>query len=172
MRAAGTCCATSSSLPVRHAQVDPLWFVGGVGCIVLVAAGVRRRDRLAPVAWVAIACVSIAINGSRDLPQYFLQAAPALALAAGLAAAIALPPLPAVARWVVVLLLAAGPGGSATIRSPSSHGTSGTTRSTPLGRIDRRTHLARYGGARDTDKYSALDNMRHRRVPRVADGPG
>jgi hypothetical protein len=27
------------------------------------------------------------------------------------------------------------------------------------GRIDRRTHLARYGGARDIDKYSALDNM-------------
>jgi alpha-beta hydrolase superfamily lysophospholipase len=27
------------------------------------------------------------------------------------------------------------------------------------GRIDRRTHLARYGGQRDVDKYSALDNM-------------
>jgi hypothetical protein len=26
------------------------------------------------------------------------------------------------------------------------------------GRVDRRAHLARYGGQRDTDKYSALDN--------------
>ena len=32
--------------------------------------------------WVAAACLTIAINGSRDLPQYFVQAAPALALAA------------------------------------------------------------------------------------------
>jgi hypothetical protein len=28
-----------------------------------------------------------------------------------------------------------------------------------LGRIDRRTHLARYGGLREIDKYSALDNL-------------
>ena len=39
-----------------------------------------RRERLVAVAWVAAACLSIAINGSRDLPQYFVQAAPALAL--------------------------------------------------------------------------------------------
>ena len=36
-----------------------------------------------PVVWVAAACLSIAINGSRGLPQYFVQANPALALAAG-----------------------------------------------------------------------------------------
>ena len=36
-----------------------------------------------PVVWVAAACASIAINGSRGLPQYFIQANPALALAAG-----------------------------------------------------------------------------------------
>ena len=34
------------------------------------------------MAWTAAACLTIAINGSRDLPQYFVQAAPALALAA------------------------------------------------------------------------------------------
>ena len=28
-----------------------------------------------------------------------------------------------------------------------------------FGRIDRRAHLARYGGARDADKYSALANL-------------
>jgi hypothetical protein len=73
------------SFPIQHARVDALWFVGGLGCLVLVIAGiragVRRRAAWLPVAWVGIACLSIAINGSRNLPQYFLQAAPALALA-------------------------------------------------------------------------------------------
>ncbi len=35
-----------------------------------------RRERLVPVVWVAAACASIAINGSRGLPQYFIQANP------------------------------------------------------------------------------------------------
>src|SRR5262249_58861134 len=102
--------------PIRHAQVDPLWFVGGVGCASRVVVSVRAlaQRRLVtgwiPVVWVALACVSIAMNGSRDLPQYFLQAAPALALAAGMAAAIAIPPLPVAARWAVVLLLALATG--------------------------------------------------------------
>jgi hypothetical protein len=72
------------SFPIQHARVGALWFVGGLGCLVLVMAGiragVRRRAAWLPVAWVGIACLSIAINGSRNLPQYFLQAAPALAL--------------------------------------------------------------------------------------------
>ena len=46
-------------------------------------ARLGARERLVPVVWVAAACVSIAINGSRGLPQYFIQANPALALAAG-----------------------------------------------------------------------------------------
>ena len=44
--------------------------------------GTARRRSL----WVAAACLSIAINGSRGLPQYFVQANPALALAAAGAA--------------------------------------------------------------------------------------
>ena len=39
--------------------------------------------------WVAAACLSIAINGSRSLPQYFIQANPFLALAAASGAAVA-----------------------------------------------------------------------------------
>lgn len=70
------------TFPVRHARVDALWLVGGAGCAVLLAAARRGIDRLIPVAWTAAACLTIAINGSRDLPQYFVQAAPALALAA------------------------------------------------------------------------------------------
>jgi hypothetical protein len=145
--------------PLRHAKVDPLWFVGGVGCIVLVVAAVRRRAAWLPIAWVAIACVSIAINGSRELPQYFLQAAPALALAAGLAATSALAPLPVLARWLVVLLVAYGTWRVGDDPFPKLARNVWQDTQYALGRIDRRTHLTRYGGARDTDKYSALDNM-------------
>ena len=144
--------------------VDALWFVGGLGCIVLLSsrrALAQRRPVLdgfrSPGSRVA--CLSIAINGSRDLPQYFLQAAPALALAAGVAAAIG----PAAAAGGRALgRRAAGrgrrSGGRATIRSRSSPATSGTTRSTRSAGSTAATHLAKYGGARDVDKYSALDN--------------
>jgi len=136
-----------------------LWFVGGVGCSVLIVAGVRRRTAWLPVAWVAIACMSIAINGSRELPQYFLQAAPALALAGGLAATSALTPLPVLARWLVVLLVAYGTWRVGDDPFPKLTRNVWQDTQYAFGRIDRRTHLARYGGARDTDKYSALDNM-------------
>jgi hypothetical protein len=68
--------------PVDRARDDALWTLGGGGCAVLLAASLWSRERLIPVIWVATACLSIAINGSRGLPQYFVQAAPALALAA------------------------------------------------------------------------------------------
>jgi hypothetical protein len=145
--------------PLRHAQVDPLWFAGGLGCIVLIVAGMRRRTAWLPVAWVAIACVSIAINGSRELPQYFLQAAPALALAAGLAAVSALAPLPVLARVIVVLLVAFGTWRVGVDPFPKLARNVWLDTQYAIGRVDRRTHLARYGGERDTDKYSALDNM-------------
>jgi 4-amino-4-deoxy-L-arabinose transferase-like glycosyltransferase len=147
------------TFPIQHARVDALWFVGGLGCVVLLVAGLRRRVMWLPVAWVGVACVSIAINGSRNLPQYFLQAAPALALAAGLAGTMALTPLPKAARWVIVLVIAvfvwrAGDDPFPKLAGNVWHDTRYLT-----GRIDRRAHLAKYGGTRDIDKYSALDNM-------------
>lgn len=74
--------------PVQQARIDALWTLGGAGCVLLLLASVRSRERLVPVIWVAAACLSIAINGSRGLPQYFVQANPALALAAGCGAAV------------------------------------------------------------------------------------
>jgi hypothetical protein len=71
------------SFPIDRARVDALWTLGGAGCILLILGSVRNRERLVPVVWVAAACASIAINGSRGLPQYFVQANPVLALAAG-----------------------------------------------------------------------------------------
>lgn len=151
------------SFPIRHARVDALWFVGGLGCLVLVIvgirAGIRRRAVWLPVAWVGVACLSIAINGSRGLPQYFLQAAPALALAAGVAATLLLGPLPKIARWVIVLLVAYGTWRVGDDPFRKLAGNIWHDTQYVAGRIDRRTHFARYGGARDVDKYSALDNM-------------
>ena len=67
--------------PIDRARVDGLWFVGGLGCAVILVTALIRRQRLGtpdllPVLWVAAACLSIAVNGSRGLPQYFLQAGP------------------------------------------------------------------------------------------------
>ena len=76
------------TFPVRHARVDALWLVGGGGCAVLLFAWSRAREGLIVVAWVAAACLTIAINGSRELPQYFVQAGPPLALAGAWAGAI------------------------------------------------------------------------------------
>jgi Dolichyl-phosphate-mannose-protein mannosyltransferase len=77
------------TFPVDRARVDALWTLGGAGCILLILGSIRDRERLVPVVWVAAACVSIAINGSRGLPQYFVQANPMLALAAGWGTAMA-----------------------------------------------------------------------------------
>lgn len=142
--------------PIQHARVDALWFVGGLGCLVLLGAALRTRSAWVPLVWVATACLSVAINGSRGLPQYFVQAGPALALAAGVAGAIVLPRMPRVLSGVVVLAVAVGVwrvNDFSKLASNVSHDLRYVTH-----QIDWRTHRARYGGQREIDKYSALDN--------------
>jgi hypothetical protein len=73
---------------IERAFVDGLWFAGELGgLILLLAVGRPFGPRVTVLAWLAAVVASIAINGSRGLPQYFVQAAPALAVAgaAGLA---------------------------------------------------------------------------------------
>jgi hypothetical protein len=74
------------AMPILRARVEMLWFLAGLGTLLLI---MRRVDRwtFVVMTWLAAALVSIAINGARDLPQYFVQAHPALALlaSAGLA---------------------------------------------------------------------------------------
>lgn len=140
------------TFPIRHARVDALWMLGGGGCAVLLFAWSRARERLIPVAWVAAACSTIAINGSRDLPQYFVQAGPPLALAAAWAGTIlwsgrrlvnvAAGVLLAIAVWRVNDF----PKLAANTRHDAHYA---------LGWIDRTQHLAAYGD-RTTRKYSAL----------------
>lgn len=76
-----------ASMPVLRAYIDGLWFLGGLGAVILIAK-FRKAAGWVALAWVAAVILSIAINGARGLPQYFVQATPALALtaAAGLVA--------------------------------------------------------------------------------------
>jgi hypothetical protein len=143
------------AFPVGHARIDGLWFVGGLGTAVSLVAAVRdRRHALAPV-WVATACLSIAINGSRGLPQYFVQAHPALALAAGMAGAWAWPRLgrPLV-RVAVALAIAWAVGRVASFGKVVDYARHDLAywRSAMPGT----EHLARFGARDSGDKFSAL----------------
>jgi hypothetical protein len=70
-------------LPLERGGADMLWFLGLTGGACLAVAGWRRHRALTIIvlAWLAAAILSILVNGARNLPQYFVQAAPALALA-------------------------------------------------------------------------------------------
>ena len=142
------------TFPVQHSRVDSLWMLGCGGCALLLWAG-RRHPVLwtAPI-WVAAACLAIAINGSRGLPQYFLQAGPALALAAGLAGAWTWARLGRASRALLLVLVAVAvwrvsdPPRLAAWVQYDWQGFSGS--------LDRERYLARFGRVDSGDKYSAL----------------
>jgi hypothetical protein len=146
------------TFPIDRARVDALWTVGGAGCVVLVLLSAGRRERLVAPLWVAAACLSIAVNGSRGLPQYFVQANPALALAAGMAAA---------EVWLLVrartgtfapvlglvAILAVGIGVWRVNQFPKLVEQTAFDARYALGRMNRSDYLSRYA---DDRKYSAL----------------
>jgi hypothetical protein len=74
-------------LPWDRARVDLLWFVGGLGAVLLILRRSWTDSTVVVLGWTAAAVLSIAVNGSRGLPNYLVQADPPLALtaAAGLA---------------------------------------------------------------------------------------
>ena len=155
------------TFPVRHARVDALWLVGGAGCAILLVAARRDVTRLIPVAWTAAACLTIAINGSRELPQYFVQAAPALALAAAWGATFVRTRSLMMNGVIAVVVLVA------VYRVNDFNKLVENTRHDAryvLGRSSWAEHLSRYGD-RSTRKYSAqaMDElgtfMRERTAP-------
>jgi hypothetical protein len=144
-------------------HVDAIWFLGCIGAALLIPQLRHRRAWIA-VVWIACALVSIAINGRRDLPQYFVQAHPALALAAG-AGLVSLRErgrlLQMVAGTLIVIGLLWKVGDETTpgLRFAGVPGVIDNLRldvSAVRGRISRDTYLGRFGGQRSQDKFNAL----------------
>jgi 4-amino-4-deoxy-L-arabinose transferase-like glycosyltransferase len=145
--------------PIEHARVDGLWFAGGLGCAIILVTAILRGGRadapdLAPVLWVAAACLAIAVNGSRGLPQYFLQAAPGLALAFGVALAWALPRMRPVARVLAIVVISVCV--QRVVNFDKLFGYLRWDLSAWTGERSREDYLARFGGRDTGDKFSAL----------------
>ncbi len=139
------------TFPIQRARVDALWLVGGAGCAVLLVAAAWGRDRLIAPAWVAAACLAIAINSSRGLPQYFIQAGPALALAAAWAGTLLWTRRAAV-NAIVLVLVGYGVWRVNNFQKLAEN-TWHDTRYV-FGMSTREQHLARYGEP-NVRKYSA-----------------
>lgn len=79
----------AAMMPVYRAKMDFLWFLGAVGVALVLTAGrtLTARTKVTLILWLVATLASILLNGARDLPQYFLQAKPALALTFAVGAA-------------------------------------------------------------------------------------
>jgi Dolichyl-phosphate-mannose-protein mannosyltransferase len=143
----------------QHAHVDMLWFLGSLGGLLLIPHVRRRPEVLVILGWIAAAVVSISANGARNLPQYFVQAGPALAFAAaaGLATWSFLRPA---GRLVVVASLVVGfwrVGADPEVPRLGGLRQLITNVSDDLayarGEVDRPTFLRRFKGAQKYDAF-------------------
>jgi hypothetical protein len=163
------------TFPIQRARVDFLWFLGGIGALLLVGRARTNASALVVLAWLAGAVLSIAINGSRGLPNYFVQANPALALAAsaGLATLAGRRPLRyATARLVLAGLWKVGAdspvGGWRLASLPGLVENVRYDLRMIRGQIDRDTYLRRFRG----EKHDALEVERLVRHVRATTEPG
>ncbi len=149
------------TFPIERARVDMLWFLGGLGALLLARWARPNRSTRVALAWLLAAVISIAINGRRDLPNYFVQAAPALALSAsaGLASLLA---YGAWVRYAAAGLLLAGMwrvGSDTPVRGLRLASLPGVIENVRYdlryvrGRVDRDTYLRRFKG----QKFDALE---------------
>ncbi len=169
-RGAGDLLRYLVTFPVQYARVDSLWWMGGLGCVILLGRSVAAPRYLVVPAWVVAACVSIAVNGSRGLPQYFVQAWPPLALAAGLGLAWTWRHLGHVPRVVLLVVLATGIWRVTTIPKAidyTLHDFRGLT-----GQLPREAYLERFGRRESGDKFSALAIEELAAYVRVNSAPG
>lgn len=153
------------SMPFRQARRELLWLLGLAGVLFALPVVRLRRSALLAGLWTAAAVLAIALNG-RDLPQYFVQATPALALGAGLGAIAAWQSPHRAVRIAAMVLLAVGlwrVGVDRPVLGPLRlAGLPGLVDNVRFdlaywrGAIDRRTYLNRFGGDRPQDKYDAL----------------
>ncbi len=153
------------TFPIERSANDALWLLGGLGAMIALVNWLRAPRSttalcsLVILSWVAAACLSILINGARDLPQYFVQAAPALAMmaAVGLAPLVArrrsAPWLP-IAIMVLLVVMALRPGEMGHL--PKLIDNTRDDWNALVGRTDRHTYLGRFG-ARQQDKFKARE---------------
>jgi hypothetical protein len=151
-----------ATFPLSRARVDMLWFLGGIGALLLALRRLTDRSTAVTFSWLAAAAISIAINGSRGLPNYFVQAAPVLALAAA-AGLSTLRAAPQALRFGVAALLVAGlwrVGSDAPVLGmrlaslPGLAANVGYDLAYLRGRLDRDTYLQRFKG----QKHDAIEN--------------
>jgi hypothetical protein len=142
------------TFPIQHARVDALWFLGGLGAAWLLLHAWRDPKAGVLALWVGAACVSIAVNGSRGLPQYFLQAGAALALVAAVAFAQAWHRLTPIGRIAVVVILGIAAWRVTGLEKAVDY-TAYDLRFL-MGGMPREQYLSRFGERASDDKYSAL----------------
>lgn len=159
------------TMPIAHARVDFLWFLGLAGgalfaAATAVSASSDRRVVMLAATWMAAAVLSIAVNGARDLPQYFVQAVPAFAFAAAAGSAAALRAGSAwAAGFAAVALLGLWKVG---VDAPSLAGFrwGGVPQLVEnvrfdarylTGAVDTRTYLARFKGVQKYDALATYD---------------
>lgn len=161
-------------LPIARAQVDLLWFLGGVGILLLVWEIRTNRSAVVAIGWVLAGVLSIAVNGQRDLPNYFVQTNPALALAAA-AGLGTLFKRPVWLRSAVAALLLAGLWrvGDEPARAFRWGGLPGLVENVRFdvayasGRVDRATYLQHFRG----EKYDAFEIEQLSRYVRESTSP-
>ena len=147
------------TFPVQQARVDGLWTAGGAGCLVLLTRVRRDPGAIVALAWVAAACMAIVVNGGRGLPQYFVQANPALSMAAALGAW----HLYRASRthWVVSIAGAAMIFAlSRVVPLQKALDATAFDARRAAGAIPRDQYLARFGGQRPTDKHVPVSVVR------------
>jgi hypothetical protein len=158
--------AYAVTMPVARARMDLLWFLGAVGIALVLTAGrlLPNRTKLLLVLWLAAALASILLNGARDLPQYFLQAKPVLALGFALGVT-GLSARSRATAIVVSLVLAAGLCQVGTdARGPLGFRWGGLPQAVEnlafdlgyaRGQVERETYLSRFTAQQ---KYDALES--------------
>jgi len=165
-----------ATMPLQRASADMLWFVAGVGSLLLAGRRPWGDSTLVVLSWVVAAVLSIAVNGSRGLPNYFVQANPALALVASAGLATLAGYRTGVRFATVALLVAAlwRVGTDAPYRGfrlasmPGLIANVGFDLRHIAGQVDRATYLRRFKGV----KHDALENDELARYIRETTRPG
>lgn len=143
------------TFPVQQARVDGLWLVGGAGSLVLLTRLRRSPHAWVALAWVAAACLSIVVNGGRGLPQYFVQANPALALAAGLGARVVWEH--AGKPWIrIVFVAVVALAVPRVVQGAKALDYTLWDARHMTGLVSRDAYLVRFGGQRSTDKHAPV----------------